>query len=100
MCESYNGWPNRETWAVALHIDNDPGTYEYRCELLRESDGVGQLADLLEGFVTDLVEPVFHDPENATDWGRMCAADVGSFYRVDWWKIAEGFWSEREDDDQ
>jgi hypothetical protein len=26
--QTYNGWKNYETWAVALHIDNDRGTYE------------------------------------------------------------------------
>jgi hypothetical protein len=25
--ERYNGWKNYETWAVALHLDNDYGTY-------------------------------------------------------------------------
>ena len=28
MCEEYNGWTNRETWATALHINNDQGLYE------------------------------------------------------------------------
>ena len=27
--ERYNGWTNYETWAVALWIDNDQGTYGY-----------------------------------------------------------------------
>jgi len=25
--KTYNGWKNYETWAVALHLDNDHGTY-------------------------------------------------------------------------
>ena len=25
----YNGWTNYETWAVALWIGNEPGSYEY-----------------------------------------------------------------------
>jgi len=32
MCEQFNGWSNRETWATALWIDND----QYMCELAYE----------------------------------------------------------------
>ena len=28
--QEYNGWPNRETWAVGLHLDNDYGLYQHR----------------------------------------------------------------------
>lgn len=28
-CTIYNGWPNYETWAVALWLGNDAGTYEH-----------------------------------------------------------------------
>ena len=26
--DGYNGWSNRETWAAALHINNDQTLYE------------------------------------------------------------------------
>ena len=29
MSRTYNGWTNYETWAVALWLDNDSGSYEY-----------------------------------------------------------------------
>jgi hypothetical protein len=34
MCEEYNGWTNRETWGLALHIDNDQGLQEQASELI------------------------------------------------------------------
>ena len=27
--DEYNGWTNRETWAVKLHWDNNPGDYDF-----------------------------------------------------------------------
>lgn len=33
--DTYNGWANRETWAVALHINNDQGWQESVREALR-----------------------------------------------------------------
>src|SRR5436305_15186136 len=33
----YNGWANYETWAVALWIDNEQGSYNRRCDLAREA---------------------------------------------------------------
>ena len=37
MCEEYNGWPNKHTWAVALMIDNDQGLYEMSREIVAQS---------------------------------------------------------------
>ena len=33
----YNGWKNRETWLIALHIDNDEGLYNYWHEAARRA---------------------------------------------------------------
>jgi hypothetical protein len=41
--DSYSGWANRETWAVALHINNDQGWQESVREAVRNAvDGAYQ----------------------------------------------------------
>jgi hypothetical protein len=41
--ETYSGWANRETWAVALHINNDQGWQESVREAVRNAvDGAYQ----------------------------------------------------------
>ena len=35
--KDYNGWTNYETWVTALWIDNEQGSYNYRCELSEEA---------------------------------------------------------------
>ena len=34
--KTYNGWTNYETWAVALWIDNEEGSYNYWREVCQE----------------------------------------------------------------
>ena len=46
--EKYNGWTNRETWLVALHINNDQGFQEMTHERLREAVGEVVVGD--EGY--------------------------------------------------
>lgn len=43
--EEYNGWTNRETWAVKLHLDNTEGAQAWMCGLpaaVREAAEVSQ----------------------------------------------------------
>ena len=113
--QEYNGWPNRETWAVGLHLDNDYGLYEYRCGLVdvmvashadwcREHElptttrAVFRVADAVESWVRDEFERVFHPMEavkqgvvvdHQADVWRMMVSDVGSLWRVDWTCLAE-----------
>jgi hypothetical protein len=93
MIEEYNGWSNRETWATALHINNDQGLYETVRDWAvsnweeDESEAVTILAESIEDFVNELLE---------TDWDgvKSMRYDIGSLWRVNWREISESFISE------
>jgi hypothetical protein len=90
MCEQFNGWTNRETWAVALHVDNDQGLQEQAQEYAKhalkycDSDPLMCLEESLENFVTELLE---------ADWEgvKLMRYDIGSLWRVNWREIAENY---------
>ena len=104
--QGYNGWKNYETWAVALWIDNDQGTYNWSRYLAeevrdhrpqararvgedqeRERDATGQLAENLK----DWMEESMPDLE-ASLWSDLLSA---AFSEVDWYEIAENYLSEQ-----
>jgi hypothetical protein len=95
MCQEYNGWTNRETWAVNLWITNDYGMSKdleiYFQELHQEGEEttpeiMRNYADYLESYVNELLE---FENLNRTTYSML--TDIGSLYRVNWREIAEGF---------
>lgn len=94
--DRYNGWTNRETWAVKLHWDNTYGDYLFFSELAKEyftrGDAVYVFADRLKEEYDQIKESVF-DGE-ATKEAKMMVQDVGSDWRVEWVEIANAYYDE------
>lgn len=88
--ETYNGWSNRETWAMMLLIDNQPWSYDEVRVIGRESITDGQLAQALQDWVNEL-------DELAPELWEAMRTNVGSFWRVDWFEIAKAILDELEE---
>ena len=106
--EAFNGWTNRETWAVALHINNDQGWQESVHEALREylttdeatdtdrtPEGLAISAgDIIRESVEETLTPEDSDDyfgRRITDgqWGAL--QDIGSLWRVSWTELGAAF---------
>ena len=96
---SYNGWSNYETWAVALWMDNDAGTYGMRCDVMQDAWDVEaskyltrsenarqQLAKWLKDFVEEM----------APDLGASLFSDLlsAALSEVNWSEIADNWLTE------
>ncbi len=99
--QGYNGWKNYETWAAALWIDNDRGSYEMARELRDDArqgarddhesyrTAEGLLADQLKDW---LEESMFEwEPEEVSLFTDLLHA---AFSEVDWYEIAANMLSE------
>ena len=94
MSEGYNGWTNRETWALALNINNDEGLYDMFTELVRDMRGEPdyEVEDAIESLVRSLlIRSAYEDEYGDTQPAALTAMaeEVGSLWRVDWVEIRE-----------
>ena len=98
MTEEYNGWSNRETWATALHINNDQGLYEMAQDYTRleieghdegETINAYYLGQTLRGWIEDDLLTLENISGNQSLW--LMLSDIGSLYRVNWEEIAYTF---------
>lgn len=87
--ESYNGWTNRESWLVALWLDNDEYTQGACAEIAKS-----HASDMAAGeAIRDLIE-------NDDLFGELPVtgflADLisGALARVDWREVGNHFRSE------
>ena len=111
--EGYNGWKNRETWALMLYVNNEQGLQEQALETVTDSFGdlddyqddlsKSDIDDLrmakiciardafqewVEGWLTvDGYQQQFGDDMPASIVRML--EDIGSLYRVDWYECAE-----------
>lgn len=96
--QDYQGWTNRETWATALHIDNDQvlleTALEYAKGRLEENEGdletaLYYLAENLDGWIVDDLLTLENISGNQGLW--LMLTDIGSLYRVNWRELADHY---------
>ena len=122
--EKYNGWTNRETWAVALHINNDQGWQESVHEALKS--GVGdwnedlswspgitepsltrnrarQAGEIIRSEVEDVFDvETYGTVDSAEDCQNFVRrlmpimSDIGSLWRVNWTELGSSFLTDLE----
>lgn len=100
--EQYEGWTNRETWAVALHINNDQGWQENLFDALRDAqetwreeqdDESSEMDSATAGTVVqDSVEEALDVLLAASPSEyAMVRDDLGSLWRVNWDELGAAF---------
>lgn len=105
MTDNHNGWANRETWAVALHIDNDEALQEIALDYAREEiEGHREALQIDADFppinsyylgqtLQHWIENDLLTRENISEseglW--LMLTDIGSLYRVNWRELADHY---------
>jgi hypothetical protein len=92
--QKYNGWTNRETWATALHIDNDEGLLAPILEVAQLHDNLTDLAEEIENFIEEVLD---FDNVSTNRNAFSMLTDIGSLYRVNWREIAENYFTKKEE---
>jgi hypothetical protein len=102
--ETYEGWSNRETWALNLHISNNEGDYRYFTEQAHDfvaayedddaeatrEGAIWDFARMLEDWTNEVVGMVVAG-ELTNEEARNLVSDIGSVWRIDFEEIAAGW---------
>jgi hypothetical protein len=93
--KKYNGWNNYETWATALWIDNDYGSYQYRCELVEQVKEEHEDEDEQESCLASSLKDWIEEQNPLTESASLFTDLLNSaLSEVDWQEIAENFLAE------
>lgn len=88
--DTYNGWTNRETWAVMLHIDNSfPHVVDDIKDIARQHNltkATPWFGDKIRDYFNEMEADHF---DNLTRDMAMIFSDIGSLWRVDWTEIGK-----------
>jgi hypothetical protein len=59
----YNGWKNKATWSVALHLNNVQHHYEFACEFMENYKGDSPYQDFVDayGMISTIDGVLFND---------------------------------------
>lgn len=105
MAETYKGWTNRETWAVALHLHyRQESVYEALREVVQATDepyGDSDTANFrspaawagdiiredVENYLNTLLD------EDVLEY-RNVISNIGKLWRVNWTELGEAFLSD------
>ncbi|MDQ6758310.1 MAG: hypothetical protein M3Z32_00425 [Acidobacteriota bacterium] len=113
--DEYNGWPNRESWAAALHISNDEALFDIiraeveaglsafldkpYCKRQPFSERLRTLAGIaIREHVEYLAEATRNQDIDLEirETITMMLDEIGSRWRVDWDLVSEALFSDEE----
>jgi hypothetical protein len=96
MCDNFQGWTNRETWAANIWIENEQGLMEVvagytRQELEGHDEGEEINSYHLGEAIRDYIENevLSYSEVKGSEQVFTMLTDIGSLYRVNWREIAE-----------
>lgn len=87
--DTYNGWTNRETWAVNLWTDNEPYLTEQRDEMVRqfsEDSSESEIETATEEWFQEILEEL---KQLNQSFHTTLLEDIGSLYRVNWLELGQ-----------
>ena len=87
--QSYNGWRNYETWAVNLHLTNEPNTYEQLMAIVQNCDMPGDQAQTLREWVRFDQGDMSYDLEADVLTGMCADLLAAAFDLVEWQDIIQ-----------
>lgn len=95
--DTYNGWPNRETWALISYVDNDEGWQHAAHGIVaaarrRDPDNPWAPTDAIKDYCTTILNRDEYKAEYGLDQPpelTRYANDIGSLWRIDWRRIAD-----------